>query len=124
MGIPQVEVGLDEGLMDLEGEIARQNGMLNASIDPEGELVGEEQMCSYNYRRFILTKTRQPKRVRTEPTVTGRRAGSLGSMRSSISGLWKGYMSVEARYTHRPFGSVPLLNCSASLAKRADVEGR
>jgi len=45
--VPKVEVGLDEGLVDLEGEVTSHNYLLNASVDPKGELMGEEQVCRY-----------------------------------------------------------------------------
>ena len=48
MGVPQVEVGLDEGLVDLKGKVTCQNYLLGASVDPERELVGEGQLCSYS----------------------------------------------------------------------------
>ena len=41
------KVGLCNKGMSLEGEVACHNDMLNASINPEGNLVGEEQLCSY-----------------------------------------------------------------------------
>ena len=34
--------------MDLDSEVACHNYLLNAFIDPEGELVGEEQLCRYS----------------------------------------------------------------------------
>ncbi len=42
VGIPKVKVGLNEGRMDVQGEIARQDDQLNAPVDAEGEPVGEE----------------------------------------------------------------------------------
>ena len=48
MGIPQVEVGLDEGLVNLEGKVTCHNYLLNPSVYPQGELVGEDQLCNYN----------------------------------------------------------------------------
>ncbi len=48
VGIPQVEVGLDEELVDLESHTASHNYLLHASVNPEGELVKEEQLRNYN----------------------------------------------------------------------------
>jgi len=47
--IPHVEVGLDKVLIYLEGEVARHNNLMNTSIDPDGKLVREEQLCRYGY---------------------------------------------------------------------------
>ncbi len=49
MCIAEVEVRLDEVLVDLENGLARQNDLLNSSVDSEGKLVRTKQFRTHLY---------------------------------------------------------------------------
>ncbi len=47
MGVSEVEDGLDKGLMDLKGHGTSKNDLLHPSVDPEGGLVGKQELSSH-----------------------------------------------------------------------------
>ena len=87
------------------------------------EIWCDKRSCAATANLFILTTTLQPKQVSTNPTITGRRAGSFGSTRSSSMSLWKGYMRAEAKYVHRFLGMAPFVKSSVNFLKWEAVEG-
>ena len=44
MGVGQVEVGLDERGMDLQSYLAAQDNLLDTTVDPEREMMGQEEL--------------------------------------------------------------------------------